>query len=226
MSERLGNAFDEALVYAAEAHRTQKRKSTEIPYVGHLLGVASIVIDNGGDQDEAIAALLHDAPEDQGGQKRLDDIRARFGDRVASIVEACSDSLSEDPDAKADWPTRKRAYLGHLATNKDASVFLVSAADKLHNLRSMVADYAVVGEELWSRFNPAAGKVGSIRYYRSLASSYATVSDPRVSRVAAELRATLDRLERGCGATTDPALSDGAGLINEATNRDARSAIS
>jgi (p)ppGpp synthase/HD superfamily hydrolase len=215
-----GLRFDEAVVYAAEAHREQKRKSTEIPYLGHLLGVASIVIDYGGDEDEAIAALLHDAPEDQGGQRRLDDIRARFGDRVAKIVEACSDSLTEDPARKADWPTRKRVYLDHLVENDDASVFLVSVADKLHNLRSMVADFAVVGETLWGRFNAAAGKTGVIRYYRSLATAYATVREPRVARIATELRATLVRLEAACGAAADSALSDGAGLIEApATDR-------
>jgi (p)ppGpp synthase/HD superfamily hydrolase len=206
--------FNNALEYAATAHRAQKRKSTEIPYVGHLLGVASIVIDAGGNEDESIAALLHDAPEDQGGQARLDDIRIRFGDRVATIVEACSDSLAEDPCLKADWPTRKRAYLNHLATNDDASIFLVSAADKLHNLRSMAADYAVVGDALWSRFNPAAGKAGCIRYYRSLARSYAKINEARVARIAVELQATLDRLEAACGASIDPALSDGLGLTD------------
>lgn len=212
----LGRRFDEAISYASEAHRAQTRKSTSIPYVGHLLGVTSIVIDHGGDEDEAIAALLHDCPEDQGGQRRLDDIRVRFGDDVASIVEACSDSLTENPAEKRRWPERKRAYLRHLRENRNASVFLVSAADKLHNLRSMLSDYGVVGEDLWSRFNRDAGKIGSIRYYRSLVATYESVDDRRVARIAADLRATLDCLEAACGAPYDPNLADGDGLVDDA----------
>jgi len=213
---QLGHRFDDALLYASEAHRSQTRKSTAIPYLGHLLGVAGIAIDHGADEDEAIAALLHDCPEDQGGQSRLDDIRDRFGARVANIVEGCSDSLAEDRANKQRWPERKRAYLRHLAANDDASVFLVSAADKLHNVRSLLSDYAFVGENLWSRFNPDAGKTGTIRYYRSLANAYESVRDARLARIAAEIRATLIRLEDACGASSDPNLAGGADLLDDA----------
>lgn len=106
--------FDEALVYAAKVHREQARKETTIPYVGHLLGVASLVIEDGGDEDEAIAALLHDAVEDQGGAPRLADIRARFRGRVAGIVHGCGDSETADPAEKLAWDVRKKAHLEHL----------------------------------------------------------------------------------------------------------------
>ena len=220
----LGLRFDAALAYASEAHRKQSRKSSDIPYVGHLLGVSSIVIDYEGDEEEAIAALLHDAPEDQGGQARLDDIRDRFGSRVASIVEACSDSLAKDPNEKAEWPVRKRAYLQHLAANADASVFLVSAADKLHNLRAMLSDYAVVAEDLWKRFNPAAGKYRKYPLLPLARGRVFEVCDPRVARIAAELHTTLNRLEADCGAANDPTLSAGTGLLDEPVHLDGRPA--
>ncbi len=208
----LSQKFDDALAYASQIHRLQKRKSTEIPYLGHLLGVASIALDHGATEDQAIAALLHDAAEDQGGQARLDDIRTRFGDAVAHIVGACSDSLVED-GPKESWPVRKRAYLRHLGDNT-STVLLVSVCDKLHNLRSMLSDYGDVGEELWKRFNPAAGKIGSIRYYRSLVAAYRRSDDRRVLRVANELAATLARLEHACGAS-ETELADGLGLLGE-----------
>jgi (p)ppGpp synthase/HD superfamily hydrolase len=206
---QLTSRFDGALVYASDKHRLQRRKSTEVPYVGHLLGVASIVIDNGGDEDEAIAALLHDCPEDQGGAPRLDDIRVHFGDRVANIVEACSDSLTENPDEKPPWRKRKEDYLAHLRATSDPSVYLVSAADKLHNLRSMTSDFSVVGHDLWSRFNKDAGMTGVLWYYRSLVSIYDTIDDPRVSRVAAQLKATFRRLEIASAANGAQQLKTG-----------------
>jgi (p)ppGpp synthase/HD superfamily hydrolase len=200
-------------VYASDAHRKQRRKGSNVPYVGHLLGVASIVIDNGGNEDEVIAALLHDVAEDQGGVPRLDDVRAKFGARVAAIVEACSDSLTEDPEVKDPWLERKRAYLRHLAEGTDASVFLVSAADKLHNLRAMLADYAIVGEKLWDRFNSEAGKVRIIQYYRSLLATYKNVRDEHVTRVARALERTLAEFEAACGASALTGLADGKGLL-------------
>ena len=209
---QLSSRFDEALAYAGDVHRTQTRKSTDIPYVGHLLGVASIVIDHGGDEDEAIAALLHDAAEDQGGVARLDDIRRRFGDRVATIVAGCSDSLSEKPEEKAPWRERKVTYIRHLHDNDDASVSLVGAADKLHNLRSMASDFAVVGHDLWGRFNADAGMSGVLAYYRSLVSAYDRVADPRVARIVRELEATLTRLERDTGL---PPGAERCGLLGE-----------
>ena len=154
----LGQRFDAALGHAARLHRTQLRKATDVPYVSHLLAVASLVIEDGGDEDEAIAALLHDAVEDQGGVAVLDDIRARFGPRVADIVEACSDSLAEDPAAKAPWRARKEQYLAHMA-EAPAAVLRVACADKLHNARCMLAEYRTMGEALWDRFN--GGRAGT-----------------------------------------------------------------
>jgi (p)ppGpp synthase/HD superfamily hydrolase len=144
--------FTDALSYASRVHRNQPRKETDIPYVGHLLGVASICIDNGATEDEAISALLHDAPEDQGGRPCLEDIRDHFGSRVAEIVEMCSDSLTENPDAKEPWNDRKAAYHEHLRGTDDKSVYLVSAADKLHNARSMLVDLKRYGDGVWNRF--------------------------------------------------------------------------
>jgi (p)ppGpp synthase/HD superfamily hydrolase len=119
---------------------------------------------------------------------------------VANIVEACSDSLAENPDEKPPWQKRKEDYLAHLRATSDPSVYLVSAADKLHNLRSMTSDFAVVGHDLWSRFNKDAGMAGVLWYYRSLVSIYDTIDDPRVSRVAAQLKATFRRLENASAA--------------------------
>ena len=148
----LSERFEQALQFAAATHRTQVRKGSGIPYVGHLLGVCSLVIEDGGSEDEAIAALLHDAAEDQGGQPMLDEIRERFGDHVAGIVAACSDTI-ESP--KPPWRARKEAYLEHLE-HQPESVLRVSLADKLFNARAILRDYLVVGDELWSRFSRAA----------------------------------------------------------------------
>ena len=165
-SPLLTERFRLALGYAAELHATQLRKSTPIPYVAHLLGVAAIALEYGADEDEAIAALLHDAVEDQGGAATREEIRRRFGDRVTSIVDGCSDT---DLEPKPPWRQRKEAYLAHLP-KADASVRLVSAADKLHNVRSLLADYRRLGESLWSRFN--GGRAGTLWYYRALVEAY------------------------------------------------------
>ncbi|MBA2344583.1 MAG: HD domain-containing protein, partial [Rubrobacter sp.] len=132
-----GHKFEQALTYASIVHAAQRRKGTETPYITHLLAVAAIVGENGGTENEIIAALLHDAPEDQGGKERLADIRTRFGDEVADIVEACSDTF-EIP--KPPWRGRKEAYIAHIR-EASASARLVSAADKLHNARSILSDY-------------------------------------------------------------------------------------
>jgi (p)ppGpp synthase/HD superfamily hydrolase len=157
-----GERFDDALLYASGLHRDQLRKGTNVPYITHLLAVASIVGENSGTEEEVVAALLHDAPEDQGGEDTLRDIRARFGDEVAEIVDGCTDTY-EDP--KPPWRERKERYLVHLANASD-SVRLVSSADKLHNARSVLSDYRVLGEDLWSRFN--GKKVGTLWYYRAV----------------------------------------------------------
>lgn len=145
----LGDDFAEAVRYASELHRDQIRKDTSIPYMAHLLGVASLVLDQGGDEDEAIAALLHDALEDQGDKTSEEEIRKRFGDKVARIVVACSDFIGAGE--KPDWQTRKERYLAHLE-EQPADVLRVSVADKLHNARSIVADLRVSGDSVWDRF--------------------------------------------------------------------------
>ena len=163
---RLTRRFDEAFSYAHELHGEQTRKGTAAPYVGHLMGVASIVLDDGGNEDEAIAALLHDAPEDHGGRPRLEEIRSRFGDAVARIVEDCTDSW-ETP--KAPWIDRKKAYLEHARHLPPASL-RVSAADKVHNSYAILRDLRNMGEKVWDRFNAGADDVMS--YYESLVRAY------------------------------------------------------
>ena len=177
--------FEDALVYAAQVHRDQARKGTGVPYVTHLLAVAAIVGEGGGTEDEVISGLLHDAPEDAGGEERLAEIRDRFGDEVANVVAGCTDTYER---AKPPWRARKEAYVEHLA-GAPPSVRLVSAADKLHNARSVLADYRAVGESLWGRFN--GGRDGTLWYYRAVADALAgdgPVAD-ELDRVVAELEA-------------------------------------
>jgi (p)ppGpp synthase/HD superfamily hydrolase len=157
-----GEKFERALIYASRLHKDQVRKGTSTPYITHLLAVASIVGENGGTEDEVVAALLHDAPEDRGGEATLREIRARFGDEVTEIVEGCTDTY-EDP--KPPWRERKERYLAHLASASD-SVRLVSSADKLHNARTVLSDYRLLGEDLWTRFN--GKKEGTLWYYRAI----------------------------------------------------------
>jgi (p)ppGpp synthase/HD superfamily hydrolase len=144
LQPRLGDRFEKALAYTFQAHRQQTRRGTDTPYMRHLLGVASLVIEDGGDEDQAIAALLHDAVEGQGGRPRLADIHAHFGPAVAAIVEAaCSDS--DVVGEKAPWRERKEKYLKHL-TSAPPEVLRVSAADKLYNARAILADYRALDE--------------------------------------------------------------------------------
>ncbi len=153
----LTRRYADAVAYATAIHATQTRKGNSIPYVAHLLGVSSLVLEAGGTEDMAIAALLHDAVEDQGWQPRADDIRARFGDRVAEIVLACSDAT--DPEYKASTPyrVRKQAYLTHLeAVGYEPGghdIVTVSVADKVHNARAIVTDLQAHGVEMLDRFN-------------------------------------------------------------------------
>lgn len=194
----LSNRFEEALLYAAQLHAGQTRKGTDIPYISHVLGVTSIVLQHGGDEDQAIAALLHDGPEEAGGRAILEEIRRRFGDRVAGIVEGCTDSWTTP---KLPWRERKEAYVAHVRT-APAEELLVSAADKLHNVRTIVSDYRVVGESIWSRFT--RGKQGSLWYYRALAEVLqARFSSPLVEeldRVVTELESLVTQREPADGA--------------------------
>ncbi len=184
----LGRRFEEALVYAAHLHRRQTRKGSRTPYIAHLLAVASLVLESGGDEDEAIAALLHDAAEDQGGRATLEEIRLRFGERVAAIVEECSDTF-ETP--KPPWEERKRAYLKHLRTASPAAR-RVSLADKLHNARSLLRDYHREGERIWARFT--GGRRGTLWYYRSVAEVFRTTGDDEYTRELGRVVAELERL--------------------------------
>jgi (p)ppGpp synthase/HD superfamily hydrolase len=158
----LGPRLQHAFRYAAEKHAGQTRKQTSIPYLSHLMAVASLVLEAGGDEDLAIAALLHDVVEDCGGEPTLRDIEKKFGSRVAKIVEGCTDTV-EDP--KPLWRKRKEDYLRELK-DADSDTRLVSAADKLHNARSILTDYRQHGETIWSRFN--GRKDGTLWYYRAL----------------------------------------------------------
>jgi (p)ppGpp synthase/HD superfamily hydrolase len=141
MKALLTSRFEEALTFAALRHLTQARKGTTIPYIAHLLAVASLVITHAGDEDEAIAALLHDAVEDQGGLPTREQIRARFGERVAAIVDGCTDT---DVIPKPPWRNRKEKYLDHLRA-ASSSIKLVAAADKLDNVRAIISDFRTIG---------------------------------------------------------------------------------
>ena len=184
--------FSDALGFAFQLHAGQFRKASGVPYVAHLLSVAAIALEHGASEDEAIAALLHDAIEDQGGAPVRDEIRRRFGQRVADIVNGCTDS---ETIPKPPWRARKEMYLAHLSS-ANASVRLVCAADKLHNVRSLLQDYRTHGELLWDRFN--GGKAGTLWYYRAVATILREVqdSDSPAERLIAELDRALGQLER------------------------------
>ncbi len=185
----LTSRFVDAVSYAVGLHLDQTRKGSGVPYAGHLLGVCSLVLEAGGGEDEAIAALLHDAGEDRGGEAQLATIRERFGENVARIVRACSDSLLGN---KPDWKTRKDAYLAHL-DGQPEGVLLVSLADKLFNARAILRDYRSVGDSLWSRFS--ARRDGVLWYYRSLSDSFTRIvpGNPMTGDLA-EVVTELERL--------------------------------
>ena len=191
---RLSRRFEEALVWAAGLHRDQRRKGSGIPYVSHLLAVAALVIEHADDEDQAIAALLHDAIEDQGGLKTRDEILRRFGEGVTGIVEGCTDSHA---DPKPPWKERKEAYIAGIG-RKSASIRLVSSADKLHNARCILSDYRALGDEVWQRFR--AGKEETLWYYRevttALLRSGRTPLVDELERVVGEIE-RLAGLERG-----------------------------
>jgi (p)ppGpp synthase/HD superfamily hydrolase len=161
-SVSLTERYEDALKYAFQLHRCQVRKGSGIPYVSHLLAVSALVMQDGGDEDQAIAGLLHDAVEDQGGQKTLDEIQRKFGERVAEIVLGCSDTL-ESP--KPPWRERKEKYLAHLES-ASVEVRRVSQADKLHNASSILQDLHREGTGVWGRFK--GGKEGTLWYFDEL----------------------------------------------------------
>lgn len=196
---RLTKRFSDALSVASELHRHQLRKGTTIPYVAHLLAVSSIALHHGATEDEAIAALLHDAIEDAAPSVGADWVRellrSRFGEEVLAIVEGCTDT---DEQPKPPWRERKRRYIAHLA-EQSSSVLLVSASDKLHNAGAILADYRHMGDSLWSRFNQDAGKTGTIAYYRALVTAYQQTGLHQ--RLVSELDLMVSSLEQATGMT-------------------------
>ena len=187
---RLGPRLQSAFRCAAEKHAGQTRKQTAVPYLSHLMAVASLVLEAGGDEDMAIAALLHDVVEDCGGMPRLREIRKQFGTRVAKIVEGCTDSFGEP---KAEWTQRKKGYLQEVK-HADLETRLVSASDKLHNVRTILSDYRKDGEAIWSRFT--GKKEGTLWYYRALSDEYRRRGPNRITR---ELEIAVAELERLVG---------------------------
>jgi (p)ppGpp synthase/HD superfamily hydrolase len=180
MGETLTNRLDQAFSYAHEVHSGQFKKGTSVPYLGHLMGVSSIVLGDGGSEDEAVAALLHDAAEDHGGRARLEEIRSRFGDVVARIVEDCTDSW-ETP--KPPWLERKKASIQH-ARMLAAPSLRVSVADKVHNTYAILRDLRNIGEAVWERYDVTADDV--VAYYESLVRAYREAGGGRL----------VDELER------------------------------
>lgn len=189
-NDPLTRRFEEALIYALRLHAGQVRKGGGTPYFAHLMSVAALVIEDGGDEDEAIAGLLHDAIEDQGGAEVRAEIRRRFGERVAAIVDGCSDA---ETIPKPPWRARKERYVASLADASPA-VIRVEAADKLHNARSILRDYRQLGESLWSRFS--GGREGTLWYYREMTRILQTRTDGPLVGALDEVVTTLERLVR------------------------------
>lgn len=194
---KLGPRFLRAFQFAAKKHAGQARKSTTVPYIAHLMGVASVVFEAGGDEDLAIAALLHDVVEDCGGARILKEVRRRFGPRVAKIVDGCTDAYVTP---KPPWRERKESYIRRLKT-ENADTRLVSAADKLNNVRSILSDYRQVGEFVWERFN--GGREGTLWYYRSLRDEFLRHPPNRVTRDLALAVDELDELAAGNSPAAD-----------------------
>jgi GTP pyrophosphokinase len=194
----LSPKFTEALLFAGELHGRQRRKGSGIPFMAHLLGVTSIVMEDGGDEEEGIGALLHDAVEDHpraGLTER--EIRERFGDRVLSIVLGCTEP---DPHAllsgtKGPWEERKRDYIEHLRTAAGPEVLRVATADKLYNARSIINDMRLVGEEIWHRFSVPREK--TLWYYRAVTEALLGATPPERARLARELSGIVTAMERG-----------------------------
>lgn len=191
----LTDRFSEALAHAVAIHAHQRRKGSDLPYVSHLLGVTSLALEYGADENEAIAALLHDAIEDVGAHQR-EEIRRRFGGHVLEIVEGCTDA---DTVPKPPWRERKERYVRHVR-EAPPSVRLVSAADKLHNARALLKDYREVGEDLWGRFNNG-GKADTLWYYEALVEAFDGLGPIReeLARTVGELRRISTEGEGGDG---------------------------
>ncbi len=187
---KLGPRFLRAFQFAADKHAGQTRKASTIPYIAHLMGVASLVLEAGGDEDLAIAALLHDVVEDCGGAPMLNDVRRRFGRRVASVVEGCTDA---DSYPKPPWRERKEGYIRRLRS-ADADTRLVSAADKLNNVRSILTDHREIGQSVWARFQ--GGRDGTLWYYRALCEQFLRRKPNRLTREFALAVRELETVEK------------------------------
>jgi (p)ppGpp synthase/HD superfamily hydrolase len=206
----LGARLQRAFRYAAEKHAGQTRKQTAVPYLSHLMAVASLVLEAGGDEDMAIAALLHDVVEDCGGLPRLREVRNLFGARVAKIVEGCTDSFGEP---KPEWIERKKDYLREVK-HADAETRLVSASDKLHNVRTILADYRQDGEAIWTRFN--GKKEGTLWYYRALNNEYRRRNPNRSNR---ELEIAVAELESAVAQNTQSAKGSSTSSPKQIANK-------
>ncbi len=200
----LTERFDAALSFARRLHGDQRRKGSETPYLAHLLGVASLVLEHGGDEEMAIGALLHDVIEDQGASYpggvaalRMA-IDRHFGPAVLAIVDGCTDTVT---NPKPPWRGRKAAYVARLA-QAPAGVLLVAAADKLHNARAILADYRVIRDRLWDRFT--GGKAGTLWYYRALVTALEQAAEAP-ERLAAELDRVVTQLEAAVEAISEEA---------------------
>jgi (p)ppGpp synthase/HD superfamily hydrolase len=201
---QLTHRFTEAVDYARHVH-VELRKGTQVPYMAHLLGVASLVLGETGHigphmvtEDVVIAALLHDAVEDEGGLPRLRDIEEKFGKEVAKIVEGCSDSFEQDPNKKQVWEVRKAAYIERL-WNEPPATLLVLVADKLYNARAILVEYRQIGAEVWTRFK--RGREHQLRYFDELIKIF----EQRCSgwRIVEELKRTVKELAQFLPRTDD-----------------------
>jgi (p)ppGpp synthase/HD superfamily hydrolase len=184
----LTSRFEKALVFTFKLHKDQTRKSMPVPYFAHLMGVSSLVLEAGGDEDTAIAALLHDAVEDRGGMPILEEIRSLFGGRVADIVDECTDSYNTP---KLPWRERKEQYLKKLH-HASTEARLVSVADKLYNVRTICDALRLNGDEIWTRFN--GGKKGSLWYYHTLLEVYRQTGSDITTEAYARAVEELDKL--------------------------------
>lgn len=206
MDRLLSPRFVDALAYAIDAHGGQRRKGTDIPYTAHLLAVSALVLEYGGDEDLAIAALLHDVVEDCGAEHQ-GPIGARWGQRVLSVVLACSDSVeSAAKDAKAPWRERKERYLLRLPEASDDAL-LVSCCDKIHNASSVLRDHHEHGPSLWSRFS--GRRDGTLWYYRALSRCY----DARGSAPAKHFARIVDALEQRVAQTEGWSAEDASATL-------------
>jgi (p)ppGpp synthase/HD superfamily hydrolase len=186
----LGKRFEEALLYATRLHAGQLRKHSKVPYVAHLLGVASLVLEAGGTEDEVIAALLHDAVEDQGGMETLEEIRGKFGNNVAGIVAGCTDSFTTP---KPPWKDRKQNFIESIL-DADESTRRVALADKIYNAQATLRDLRNEGEAAWEGFN--GGKAGTLWYYQQLINAFGNHGS---SAFLDELRSIYDELVKVSG---------------------------